>query len=222
MKIPMPVLMLAVVAFAVLLILPTLITPTPPDYSASFETMNGELRSVVTLMERQNQMLGSLQASLGAMPAVMGGAMNGRTETESPGSEVPPELSDATDSELRLLIQELRKASRTLASSGHQSSQWQPVQLRDRLRSIQERNGAGLSAVMTSTNDVQSALWDAFYFRSMADVMTEYGRPDQLYSRNDQFCIQYDNIPCTIDGAQEVLDLDLRFSDGICVFASIN
>ncbi|MBC8405037.1 MAG: hypothetical protein H8E15_07410 [Planctomycetes bacterium] len=222
MKIPLPVLMLAAVAFAALLILPTLITPTPPDYSASMETMNGELRSMVTLMERQNQMLGGLQASMGALPSLMGGALNARTETGLPGSGSAAELSAATDSELRSLIQELSKASRTLASSSHQSSQWQPVQLRERLHSMQERNDASLSAVMTSTNDVQSAMWDAFYFRSMADIMAEYGRPDELYSRNNQLYIQYDNIPCIIDGAQEILDLDLRFSDGICVYASIN
>lgn len=227
MKLTLPMLWSALVVFAALILLPWLMMPAASDHSPVLESIRGRMERMTVLMEEQNRLLastaqaGSLDEMLAAPEVGVGGSGHGAPQARQPiGS--PDSLQLQTESELRLLIQELRNAVGDLSRTGTAAAAWQPNAVRASLHSHRERNLPALQSLMIRLSDNDQGLWDEFYFRTMSDILAELGRPDYLHSNKGQFYLTYNNVPCNVGGQLEELDLDLRFLDGICVSADIN
>jgi hypothetical protein len=230
MKLTLPMLWSAFIAFAALVILPWLLMPAAPDSSPVLEAIRGRLERMTHLLEQQNRLLATTSQADPLSQMMMGGSGGadgvGGSGHNAPMSRIPvgspDSLQPQTEAELRLLIQELRAAVGDMSRSGTRSASWQPNAVRASLHSQRERNQAVLQAMMIRLEDDDQGLWDEFYFRSLPEILAELGRPDNLYSNKGQFFITYNNVPCMIAGEEDELDLDLRFQDGICVGADIN
>ena len=151
-----------------------------------------------------------------------------------PATPDPSPVLESFRGRLERMTHLLEQQNRLLASSGQAGGLaglaqggsgapgpggWQPNAVRASLQTHRQRNDVVLQALVSRLAGDDEQLWDEFYFRSMSEVMAELGRPDEFYSRQGQFFVNYKNVPCTIDGEREEVDLELRFQDGICVAA---
>ncbi len=219
MKLTLPMLWSALIVFAALVLLPWLMLPSVPDQSQVLESIRGRLERMTHLLETQNRLLAESRI-----------AEPNQSDLAQPNSVNPQRMpvgsSDAlaaeTESELRLLIQEMRSAVSSMAHSGTKTAAWQPNAVRASLHSSRERNQRRLESLIARLEGDDEGLWDEFYFRTMPEILNDLGRPDSMWPNKGVFYFHYNDVPVTIDGELEQMDLDLRFQDGICIYADIN